>query len=256
MIGTSLTIIYPVIFVLLSDCAVCIEGYGRGVSNTCHPCHGIRGWLLIAAGALFTLVMTLLIFIAVVFLIGGPDAVNVVRLFVIRWLSTVNTVYTCGSSASEIELTKRLDSNNGELVDPIESTIAHVDYSTSKVQLSGGEGDIDHRRRSSSMQYERDESESTCGRTKDAAVWGVTGVKLSPATRRRGPFDAEEVTHTRLHVRRVSRDNACQTGEVAPGSGWKCKYHGFGQKTKHSSLKLPIDKLKILLAVWQIIIRV
>ncbi|CAN0496997.1 unnamed protein product, partial [Laminaria digitata] len=64
-------------------CAVYAKGYGRGLSNTCHSCHGTRGRLLIVACTLSSLVTILLTSLAVVFLVGGLDAVNVVRQSVI-----------------------------------------------------------------------------------------------------------------------------------------------------------------------------
>ncbi|CAN0516643.1 unnamed protein product, partial [Laminaria digitata] len=42
-------------------CSVCSEGYGRGFSNTCHSCDNSRGKLLIAVGAIVSIVVLLLL---------------------------------------------------------------------------------------------------------------------------------------------------------------------------------------------------
>ncbi|CAM9899894.1 unnamed protein product, partial [Laminaria digitata] len=46
-------------------CAVCSDGYGRGVSNSCHRCDNTKAHLLFALGALFCLMVLLLMFLAV-----------------------------------------------------------------------------------------------------------------------------------------------------------------------------------------------
>lgn len=71
----------------LSECAVCTQGYGRSLGNTCHYCDDTSAHLLIAAATIFCFLTIPLILIAVVFLIGGLDAVNVGRQFVIHKLS-------------------------------------------------------------------------------------------------------------------------------------------------------------------------
>lgn len=71
----------------VSDCAVCSVGYGRGVSNTCHSCDNPKGKLLMSAGVLFSGVAILVLFFAAVFLIGGLDAVIIVRQSVAQSMS-------------------------------------------------------------------------------------------------------------------------------------------------------------------------
>ncbi|CAN0047697.1 unnamed protein product, partial [Ectocarpus fasciculatus] len=68
-------------------CASCQSGYGTGIGNTCHSCDDERSRWLIVAGSLFTLVTLLTLGLAVVFLIGGLDAVEEVRRTVSRSLS-------------------------------------------------------------------------------------------------------------------------------------------------------------------------
>ncbi|CAN0545253.1 unnamed protein product, partial [Laminaria digitata] len=66
----------------------CTEGYGRGISNTCHYCSNTEAHLLSTMGTLLSLVMLLLLSVAVVFLIGGLDAIESVRHSVGRTFSS------------------------------------------------------------------------------------------------------------------------------------------------------------------------
>lgn len=61
------------------------------MGSTCHACDGTRGRLLIAAGALFSLVVLFLLFVSVIFLVGGLDAVGTVRQSVLSRLPAVST---------------------------------------------------------------------------------------------------------------------------------------------------------------------
>lgn len=82
----------PLDIAILSDCAVCAKGYGGGVTNACHYCDNATAHVLVTVGSLFSLVMLLLLVLAVIFLIGGLDAIDIVRQTVRRnILSRSNT---------------------------------------------------------------------------------------------------------------------------------------------------------------------
>ena len=73
-------------FALLPDCTLCIKGYGRSLNN-CHSCDGTAAQLLVMACALFSLAIILLLILAVVFVVGGLDAVNLLRQSMMRKIS-------------------------------------------------------------------------------------------------------------------------------------------------------------------------
>lgn len=92
---------------------MCTEGFGRGAGNTCHSCEGTKSRLLIATGSLFALVILLLIILAVVYLVGGLDAIEGLR----RSLSTRSVLsgrdsssHRAGSSGKSIGRDRLADS--------------------------------------------------------------------------------------------------------------------------------------------------
>eukprot|EP00752_Nemacystus_decipiens_P008148 g7287.t1 len=68
-------------------CASCRPGYGKSIGSRCHSCEDEASRWLIAAGAFLTLLALLFLVVAVVFLIGGLDAVEEVRRSVTKTLS-------------------------------------------------------------------------------------------------------------------------------------------------------------------------
>ena len=87
LVASQLTALARSSYLLATDCAVCTEGYGRGVSNHCHSCDNPKGKLLISAAVLLSVVAILVLFLAAVYLIGGLDAVKMVRQSVTRSVS-------------------------------------------------------------------------------------------------------------------------------------------------------------------------
>ena len=76
-------------FNVLSDCAVCAEGYGRSLSNTCHSCSGALAWLLVVACTGFFVLALVLLLLTAVFFVGGRDGIKATRQSVVRKLSTL-----------------------------------------------------------------------------------------------------------------------------------------------------------------------
>ena len=57
-------------------CAVCTKSFGRGAGYSCHSCRNTFSAVLVAVGSLFILLIVLLLVLTVVFLVGGLDAVG------------------------------------------------------------------------------------------------------------------------------------------------------------------------------------
>lgn len=67
---------------------MCAKGYAQGAGSTArHSCEGKNSRLLASAGALFFLIMLTLLAVAVVFLVGGIDALEAVHRSMARSLS-------------------------------------------------------------------------------------------------------------------------------------------------------------------------
>ncbi|CAM9190499.1 unnamed protein product [Ectocarpus sp. 8 AP-2014] len=179
-------------------CAVCTERFGRGAGNTCHSCEGTKSRLLIAAGSLFALVILLLIILAVVYLVGGLDAVEELR----RSLSTGSVLSGRDSSSHKAGSSCK--------------SIGRDTLTDSEVEERRSEG--------------------------AASRKGVTSVPISEVDVSEMKSDASSDTDTEDdHAPPMAR------GGGQPGC---C---GQGEKIKRWAARLPMDKLKILVVVWQIL---
>ncbi|CAN0013701.1 unnamed protein product [Ectocarpus sp. 6 AP-2014] len=179
-------------------CTVCTEGFGRGAGNTCHSCEGTKSRFLIAAGSLFALVILLLIILAVVYLVGGLDAVEGLR----RSLST-------------------------------RSVLSGRDNSSHK---AGSSGKSIGRNALTGSEVEERRGEGAASRK------GVTSVPISEVDVSEMKSDASSDTDGEDdHAPPMAR------GGDQPGC---C---GQGEKIKRWAARLPMDKLKILVVVWQIL---
>ncbi|CAM9941933.1 unnamed protein product, partial [Ectocarpus sp. 12 AP-2014] len=188
-------------------CAVCTEGFGRGAGNTCYSCEGTKSRLLIAAGSLFALVVLLVIILAVVYLVGGLDAVEGLR----RSLSTRSVLSGRDSSSHKA-------GSSGESFgrDRLADSVAPASKVASEVEERGGEG--------------------------AASREGVTSVPISEVDVSEMKSDASSDTDS-------EDDHAPPMGRGSGQPGC-C---GQGEKIKRWATRLPMDKLKILVVVWQIL---
>ena len=269
---------------LLSDCAVCAEGYGRGVSNTCHFCSNTKAHLLLTIGALFALVMFLLLCMAVVFLIGGLDAIEMVRHSVGRTFCVGSKASSCGSFIQKNELQERRVSDAGYGMDSLDATVAPFELDTARSWSDvrsrvdsvdatvvptfsfaseakycgddrGGSDVASTRKMFPTNKYELDD----LGLRDTGHTGGVVedGVDLSDVTSRNTPRNSG------LAIRRNARLSAAAgkiTGSHA-SSGVKAEASDdgtsvccrLGKKMKRWMSRLPWNKLKILVIVWQIL---
>lgn len=81
---------------------MCSDGHATGGSNSCHSCDDSKGKLLVAAGALCSIVLFLLLVLIVVYLIGGLDAVLIVRETVTRRVQASTKVWTAPRTSTGV----------------------------------------------------------------------------------------------------------------------------------------------------------
>ncbi|CAM9956616.1 unnamed protein product, partial [Laminaria digitata] len=179
-------------------CAVCMDGYGRGVSNSCHFCNNTKAHLLITLGSIFSVVMLLLFALAVVFLIGGLDAIDIVRESVGRKFSFVSksTSWPTGPGPS---LQRRFTTE----VVSMDADVAPA-YDAASAAKTG-------------------DNDNNEGGTRRGRVL---------------PVNYSDTEDDRALARSVGAAGGC------------C---GLGEKIKRLVALLPLNKLKILVVVWQIL---
>lgn len=181
-----------------TDCAVCAKGYAGGTGNTCHSCKDKNLRAFIPAGAIFLLVMLVLLFMGVVFLVGGLDALENVRRSVARGLS--------------------FSSKNPSSSHPVRET-----------------------RRPERRPSAADSSGDSVGCTTACASASVSEAGM-------GSDQEEPTVSTRGTVSITGGASASDVGEC--GETACCR---LGGRLKHWASRLPLDKLKILVVVWQIL---
>ena len=253
---------------LLSDCAVCSDGYGRGVGYSCHPCDNTKAHLLIAMGALFCLVAVVVLLLAVVFLIGGLDAVDIVRQTVTRKFNVGSKASSTGPSVPEARSQQKNKPETGSRVDSLDGTPAPA-FSfapgLNKDGVSVGES-WSGRRVFPTTTYDSDDNErkfSRAGGTRLRFGAGVESLDVTSACPPRNAIvsDRRQVQLAAFSRSRgggtqadgVDRAQANTSVEGNAGRDEKPKGCGLGDKLKRCMSRLPLDKLKILVVVWQIL---
>ena len=251
---------------------MCADGYGSGGSNSCHRCDNTKAHLLIATSALFSLVALLLLFLAVVFLIGGFDAINSVRQSVDRTFSVGAKAPTTRRSApvQEYRMPRR----------PIASP-AHsfaIEVSTGGGGGGGGGGGDGGDGGGGGGNGRRIVGPSGRNRVVPMRLsgladtdWtftrdlgrdnGVAAGAQSSDEMTRYPSDNRNVgmsTRRQVGISPVSssgagRVHADTTREADAGGGGDSTGGGLGAKIKRTASRLPLNKLKILVVVWQIL---
>ena len=239
---------------MLSDCAVCTEGYGRGVTNSCHFCNDTTAHVLFAMGTLFTLVVILLLLLAAVFLIGGLDAIDIVRQSVHRKIP-----FGSNSSAGGISVPKTsLRSKSGSFAstNPFTSSVAPAFALESEIIRGGGDRGAG---RGKVFPTNYSEEPDYYDQAFARPLGAVVGVELSDmsgnsvardrgvSSGRRARFSAD--TTGGVGGRRTN--NITDDEDASDDERPLCC--GFGDKVKRWLSRLPLDKLKILVVVWQIL---
>ena len=243
----------------LSDCAVCTDGYGKGVSSTCHSCNDANTPLLYVAGTMFSLAMLLLLVVSVVFLIGGLDAIDTVQHSLTRTFSENSPradsrdvfgppVFDFASARKTSKVGPRAKSRS-KLACPTSAL-------TFDVERCGGKDWAKTARISSS------DSDHPCGtyqmRTEPLGVVDGVGFELSGETSKDvttmkdvpAPRGARQMLVAGLAVGGPHADMDVDVNFTRRGASRCC---GFAEKGNHWISVLPLDKLRILVVVWQII---
>lgn len=159
--------------------------------------------LLIAAGSIFALIVVLLLFSAVVFLVGGLDAVVEFQRSVSRRLVVPSISSPVCESSSPEENRSKDSGNSGKFTTPA-LTVAP--------EVKAGEGLVLR------LSLYHDVAERMAAKPSDAVT---------------------------------------EEGNESPGKSGKRRgksgCSGFGEKLKQRASRLPMDKIKILVVVWQIL---
>ena len=243
----------------VSDCAVCTYGYGRGFNNACHSCNDANGPLLVAAGTMFFLVMLLLVSLAVVFLIGGLDAIDTVHQSLTRTFSEAGPRTAprdaIGSPAFDFVLAKKT-AKIGPRVNSLDETVVPRFCLESEVGRCGGAG-VDGSRSVSSSTSDplRSVYRTHVGPlgVADGAAIECSNVasRNSPGKEdSRAPWGAQRLPMAAISVRGPQSSPEEDVDSTLAGTSKCC---GIGKRTKHWISILPLNKLKILVVVWQIL---
>ncbi|CAM9843693.1 unnamed protein product [Scytosiphon promiscuus] len=265
-------------------CAACQGGYGKGVGSTCHSCENAESRWLIFAGALFLLMALFFLLLAIVFLVGGLDAVEQVRLSITRkmsvsanmapafWKSARGTTSLASGarvSAAQATASWRAEGNEGTEAGVAAFAPAFAP-SSDEIGHREGEGQRQERYLSRSdkhMMSRRDFSDQGSfkeGETRSAntvvgdvtagfagacvsgtgtASYADRGATLAPATGGGNALALASCTESEL-------DQLGEGGRREKSGSACC---GLGEKIKRWASLIPLDKLKILVVVWQIL---
>lgn len=243
-------------FALLSDCAVCAQGYGRGVSNSCHYCDDATAHLLTAAGTLFSLAMILLLLLAAVFLIGGLDAIDIVRDSVVRTIPFGSNASSRSHSVAEDSRQGRPVPELGGRMDSLDDTFAPT-YEAAVARKSGGGGGTSQDGVYTLNYSASNEGELPYNWSLGGKVMVGTCVDLSDATERYAAWNvgvpARQQPSTVAGAGNSGAQDNRELKEVMTSGGRRIKCCGIGRKDRRRVPRLPLNKLKILLVVWQIL---
>lgn len=207
--------------------------------------------------ALFSLVVLVLLLLAVVFLIGGLDAIDIVKRTVARKFSVGGKASSTGPSIPEVRSQERTRSETGTEVDSFDGTPAPAFFFTPGINRSAsiGESTGGCRVLPTAFSYTGD-NERSLNRALGTNSCVGAGVELSGETGG-ARFSREYARRqARLASDAVSGVGGAQANkrvEVVASGGGKSKGGGIGAKAKSCVLRLPLDKLKILVVVWQIL---
>ena len=208
-------------------------------------------------GSLFAVVVLVLLGLAVVFLIGGLDAIDIVKESFARNFSFGSKVSANLPPGPGPSLGRRSET---EMVS-MDATVAPA-YDIAAEAKNEDDGSGVRRGRVFPTDYSDTDEDLLFHRPHGAVVGVGAGVDAFDSAGRPGASDAGRLarrpprpsavagadTGTGLSGARLNRGVG---GEV--GGGGKAKCCGFGEKIKRLMALLPLNKLKILVVVWQIL---
>ena len=223
-------------------CAVCAEGYGEGTGNTCHSCKDALSPALITVGSIFILLILFLLVLAVVFLVGGLDAVDNMRR------SLANKFSSSASAAPHSVPPQNL--SHTEIFDgvvPVTTSLAptfdrdveqpsKIRVRTTDARVVGSNVPIDTTRGSPRSVASADASVK-----KEAGLMKV---------QRSGRVSKSEREQNQGRRGRVESSPAAAGGF---SDGVRSACCGCRERMKRWWARIPMDKLKILVVVWQIL---
>eukprot|EP00903_Cladosiphon_okamuranus_P012166 g11413.t1 len=205
-------------------CAVCAGDYREGTSHICHSCAGVKSRLLFSLGVFFALLVLLVLFAAVVFLIGGLDAVESVRL------SLSHTLSMSGKSRT---------TQQGDL--PRLKPPARITFEKSAGAIGGGAASTESKA-DEETGNEQSNGKAGEGISDDVVVGTPMGLPDGPSAGGRGYLLTAD----------VQRWDAAMDASGSRGKK-KAACCDLGDKIKRWASLLPMDKLKIVVVVWQIL---
>ena len=213
-----------------TDCAVCSGDYRGGTSHTCHSCTGVKSRLLFSAGCLFAVLVLSILFVAAIFLIGGLDAVESVRQSLSHTLSMSGKATNRTTMDSDVHpgIKPLPGSSFGKPADSVGGGSASVE---SKADAETGDGESNAKAR--------------VGFGSGVSVGSAAAAAAAAADRERPSAGG----------RAYLLDAGAQLSDADMGAGGEEKPAccGMGEKIKRWASLLPMDKLKILVVVWQIL---
>lgn len=246
-------------FIFLSDCAVCSEGYGRGVGNICHSCDNTDGQRLIWAGVIaFVVVLLLVVMLALVFLVGGLAAVTTVHKSVTQTVPTARRASKVGAvplrSMQELDHPERRSRKEYS----VDTKMPPASDYTWESQQGAGERDIGHSSRESPPTSPGlDGTGKTLVRPSSAVGSPGDNAARSYVPARHGSSVRMPAGH---HVQPSTVASAAVGGAetteregLRTTDGGESKCCCLGVDIKRLRSRLPLDQLKILVVVWQIL---
>eukprot|EP00903_Cladosiphon_okamuranus_P012164 g11411.t1 len=273
-------------------CASCRAGYGKAIGSSCHSCEDETSRWLVVAGAFFTLFAALFLVTAVVFLIGGLDAVEQVRRSVAKTLSVSSKASGFWKGTRESAIPQRRPSVLSNNVSGSEATATggggiHADFAPAFAQgpppltvaaLQDEEAKDDfrdtpvgHNGRVAPVDFSETESVprglSANGRSDPETVVGHgvegfadKGVLAGRTTASYGNRSVAGPAGGGGGGGAAAAVSGSGGGRVPSETGGRKEEGtspaaccGLGDKIKRWASLVPLDKLKILVVVWQIL---
>ena len=206
-------------------------------------------------GCLFTLVLILLLALAVVFLIGGLDAIDIVRESIHQKFSFVSKSSTNFPSGPAPSLQRRFDT---EMVS-MDSDVAPV-YDVGSETKNADDGGGVRRGRVLPTDFSDPDDDQTFTRALGTVAGVGAGANAFDRAGRPLASDAGRLADRPPRPSAVAGAGAGVSGArlnrgvgVEPDAGRKAMCCGIGDKIKRLMSLLPLNKLKILVVVWQIL---
>ena len=237
---------------------MCAEGYGRSLGNTCHSCDGAMAWLLIAACRVFFVLAVLLLFLTAVFLVGGLDGIKAVHQSVTIKQYKLGKAFSIWRPVREKKTPKKKYSQQSGTMSSTNGTIAPIRTVTSGTKRGGGKHSTDNGMGSALQCSERGNHEMRSPPPLRTPVGGSADIEESNVSGKNTVCD--EALPTSRCTRWSSRADADGTIEKsdmnlegAGSAGGMSKCCGLDKMVMGWASRFPLNKLKILVGVWQIL---